>query len=108
MPLLERRQSWDRELSEDEQHTLAFARAILHAPVWLIINEVLESLSGKTRGRIMEVLGREFRDAGLIHIGRFHAHGYVYSREWQMIADPAARRLKRRREAARPPTHSYA
>jgi vitamin B12/bleomycin/antimicrobial peptide transport system ATP-binding/permease protein len=107
-PLLDQRQSWDRELSEDEQHSLAFARAVLHAPAWIIINEILESLSGKTRERVVEVMGREFRGAGLIHIGRDRAAGYAYSREWQMTGDPSARRLKRSVEAAGPPTPAAA
>jgi vitamin B12/bleomycin/antimicrobial peptide transport system ATP-binding/permease protein len=104
VPLLDQRQSWDRELSEDEQHSLAFARAVLHAPAWIIVNEVLESLSGTTRERVVDVLGREFRSAGLIHIGRDRAAGYAYSREWQMTGDPAARRLERGNVAAGRPT----
>ena len=32
VPLLDQSRRWDQDLSEDEQQTLAFARALLHAP----------------------------------------------------------------------------
>ena len=107
-PLLDQKQSWDRDLTEEEQHALAFARALLHAPDWLIVNEALDALYGKTRERVIEIMSEEFRATGFIHIGRFHAPGFVYSREWQMIGNPASRRLKRHDAAGAPPARAYA
>ena len=49
VPLLDVSRRWDHELSEDEQHTLAFARALLHAPPWVLIDEVLDSLDDDAR-----------------------------------------------------------
>jgi ABC-type uncharacterized transport system fused permease/ATPase subunit len=43
-PLLDVSRRWDRELNEDEQQRIAFASLVLHAPPWVLIDEVLDSL----------------------------------------------------------------
>ena len=44
IPLLDESQRWERDLSDAEQDSLAFARTLLHAPAWLIIDQALETL----------------------------------------------------------------
>jgi len=39
VPMLDSTQRWEKDLSEDEQHSLVFARALLHEPRWMIIDE---------------------------------------------------------------------
>ena len=48
VPLLDQVRRWDQELSDAEQQCLAFARALLHAPPWLLIDEALETLHEDT------------------------------------------------------------
>ena len=43
MPLLDETRRWDRELSQDEQLGLAFARIVLQTPPWLLIDDMLGS-----------------------------------------------------------------
>src|SRR6204780_5305905 len=69
VPALDTTQRWDRELSGDEQLTLAFARALLQAPPWILIDDTLRSLDGDTLERFMDALTHELQTTGVIHIG---------------------------------------
>ncbi|HEX8755256.1 MAG TPA: ABC transporter ATP-binding protein/permease, partial [Steroidobacteraceae bacterium] len=59
VPLLDISRRWDRELSEDEQLALAFARVLLQAPAWLLIDDVFGSLDGDTLERVIEMFAQE-------------------------------------------------
>jgi vitamin B12/bleomycin/antimicrobial peptide transport system ATP-binding/permease protein len=94
VPMLDKPQRWDRELSEDEQQTLAIARAVLHAPAWLLIDEVLDSLDDDVRHRMIDIFGKDLQRTGIIHIGRADAHDHLFSRVLHLVMDPAGRRLE--------------
>jgi putative ATP-binding cassette transporter len=85
---------WDHELSEDEQQTLAFARAVLHAPQWLLIDEVLDSLEEDVRRCILDIFVKDLQHTGVIHIGRAEAHDHLFSRVLHLVKDPTLRRLQ--------------
>jgi putative ATP-binding cassette transporter len=93
IPLLDATQRWDRELSDDEQQGLAFARALLHAPPWILIDEVLDALDEEWRVRIIDVLRNALPRTGIIHIGRSVAHDGLFARTVHLVMDPDARRL---------------
>jgi putative ATP-binding cassette transporter len=93
IPLLDATQRWDRELSDDEQQGLAFARALLHAPPWILIDEVLDALDEEWRVRIIDVLRNALPRTGIIHIGRSAAHDGLFARTVHLVMDPDARRL---------------
>ena len=40
VPMLDQSRRWDRILGDGEQQSLAFARAVIHAPPWLLIDQV--------------------------------------------------------------------
>jgi putative ATP-binding cassette transporter len=94
VPLLDVTQRWDRELSEDEQQTLAFARVLLHAPPWVLIDEVLDSLDDDTRQRVIDIFVKDLERTGVIHIGRAEAHDHLFSRVLHLIKEPTRRTLK--------------
>ena len=85
-------QRWDRELSDDEQQTLAFARVVLHAPPWVLIDEVLDSLDEDARHACWIFSRRNLQHTGIIHIGRA-AHDHSVSRVLHLVKDPTLRRL---------------
>jgi putative ATP-binding cassette transporter len=93
IPQLDLTQRWDRELSDDEQQSLAFARALLHAPLWILIDEVLDALDERTRDRVIDVLSHDLERTGIIHIGRAAAHDRLFGRTLHLVMDPQARRL---------------
>ncbi len=53
VPLLDAIQRWERELSQDEQLSLAFARTALQAPPWVLIDDAFGSLDNEALERIV-------------------------------------------------------
>jgi vitamin B12/bleomycin/antimicrobial peptide transport system ATP-binding/permease protein len=94
VPLLDVSQRWDHELGEDEQQALAFARAVLHAPQWLLIDEVLDSLEEDARQAILDIIVRDLEHTSVIHIGRADDHDQLFSRVLHLVKDPTLRRLQ--------------
>ena len=93
VPLLDVSRRWDHELSEDEQQTLAFARVALHAPPWVLIDEVLDSLDDDARHDILDLFVKDLSHTAVIHIGRADAHDHLFSRVLHLVKDPTLRRL---------------
>ena len=94
LPMLDVFQRWDHELSEDEQQTLALARVVLHAPPWVLIDEVLDSLDADARKDILDIFAADLPRTGIIHIGRANAQDHVFSRILHLVKDPTLRRLE--------------
>src|ERR1700688_3517728 len=99
VPLLDVPRRWDHELSEDEQQTLAFARVVLQAPPWVLIDEVLDSLDEDARRCILDLFVKDLPHTGVIHIGRANAHDHLFSRVLHLIKDPTLRRLAQTKAA---------
>jgi len=95
LPMLDAAQRWDRDLNDDEQHSLAFARILLHAPPWALIDEVLDALDERTLERVIDVLGKDLVRTGIIHIGRAAAHDHLFGRVVHLVKDPNLRKLVR-------------
>jgi vitamin B12/bleomycin/antimicrobial peptide transport system ATP-binding/permease protein len=94
VPMLDIAHRWDRELSEDEQQTLAFARVVLHAPPWVLIDEVLDSLDEDARQDILDIFAKDLTHTGVIHIGRADPHDHLFTRVLHLVKDPTLRRLE--------------
>jgi vitamin B12/bleomycin/antimicrobial peptide transport system ATP-binding/permease protein len=93
VPMLDQLQRWDRDLSEDEQQIVAFARVALHAPPWVLIDEVLDALDEEARGVVIEIFTKDLTQTSVIHIGRADAHDQLFSRVLHLVKDPTLRRL---------------
>lgn len=61
---------WDRELSQDEQVSLAFARIVLQRPAWVLVDDTFGSLDDATLERVTDVFANELANTGLINVGR--------------------------------------
>jgi vitamin B12/bleomycin/antimicrobial peptide transport system ATP-binding/permease protein len=92
VPQLDSALRWDRELNEDEQQSLAFARVVLHKPPWLMIDEVLDSLEEAALTRACDILANDLPQTGVLHIGRSDSH-HVFSRVLHLTTDTTARKL---------------
>ncbi|MGH8294496.1 MAG: ABC transporter ATP-binding protein/permease [Steroidobacteraceae bacterium] len=95
-PLLDVSRRWDRDLSEDEQLGLAFARMLLQAPAWLLVDDVFGSLDGDTLERVMDLFGHELARTGIIHIGSAQARDPLFARVAHLVKNPAGRASHRR------------
>jgi putative ATP-binding cassette transporter len=69
-PLLDTTDRWDRRLSENEKQSLAFARACLQRPQWLVANGALDALDPAARVRVEALFAGPFSGVGLVHIGQ--------------------------------------
>jgi vitamin B12/bleomycin/antimicrobial peptide transport system ATP-binding/permease protein len=88
VPMLDRSEHWDRDLSEDEQQIVAFARVVLHAPPWVLIDEVLDAFDGEARAAVLEIFAKDLARTGVIHIGRADANDHWFSRVLHLVKDP--------------------
>jgi putative ATP-binding cassette transporter len=91
---LDRQSRWERELSDDEQHQLAFARLDLHKPGWVVIDEALDMLEGDARKRAVSVLTKRLKDATILYIGRAGLADGLFSRTLHLEKDAGGRSLK--------------
>ena len=96
VPMLEESRPWAQELSDDEQQAVAFARIALHAPPWVIVDEVFDSIDEGMRERVTEVFATKLKDSALIYISRGKVRDPLFKRVLHLIHDPTTRRLPRR------------
>ena len=86
--LLDRTERWERELTDDEQQFLVFARIALHKPRWVIIDEVLDSLDDDARDRVISVFNGALKEAAIVNIGRPETQHPFFDRILHLIKDP--------------------
>ncbi len=87
--LLDMTRRWDRELGQDEQQGIAFARIVLQKPAWLLIDDLLGSLDDEGLERVMEIFSNELAHTSLIHIGRAaQARDPFFSRVLHLVKAP--------------------
>ncbi len=70
VPRLDRIERWDRELPLDEQQRLAFARLLLHAPRWVVLDDALSAVSESHRRLVLSLAHRELEGVTLVRLGR--------------------------------------
>lgn len=104
-PMLDQSKRWERELSDEEQQRLSFARVVLQAPTWVLIDGVLDQLDEETLTRIIDVFAKDLPHTGMIHIGRAEHRKDLYTRTLHLINDPTIRRLARLKITDRPVSH---
>lgn len=88
--LLDEVRRWDRDLSQDEQLALAFARVQLHAPPWVLIDDIMGSMDDEGRERVTDVFNQELRQTTIINIGKgTEARDPFFSRVLHLVTAPA-------------------
>lgn len=85
VPLLDTARRWDRELSGDEQVSLAFARVLVQEPAWVLIDDVFGSLDGDTLERVVDVFAHELAHTGVVHIGASQARDPLFGRVVHLV-----------------------
>jgi len=67
---LDEAQRWDRELSQDEQLSIAFARIVLQRPPWVLIDDAFAAVDDDGRMRLAGIFRDLLPTTAVIHIGR--------------------------------------
>jgi putative ATP-binding cassette transporter len=101
-PMLDAPGRWDLSLTEGEQHSLAFASVLLHAPRWLILDEAFEALEDDQLPKVIELLSTDLADTGILYIGRAVAQDSLFKRVLHLEDDAEGLKLG----AKKPPAGS--
>jgi putative ATP-binding cassette transporter len=88
VPMLDRSNRWDRELTLDEQQRLAFTRLLVHRPRWIVIDDAVGALDERHRRLVFSILERELADATVIHFGRGVVPDCSWDRTLHIIERP--------------------
>ncbi len=91
---LYRQGRWDRELNDEEQRLLGFARLGLHRPSWIVIDEALDTLDAATRQKVLAMLEDRLPDAAIVNIGRTLSSSKFFLRHLHIAKDPKGKVLK--------------
>jgi vitamin B12/bleomycin/antimicrobial peptide transport system ATP-binding/permease protein len=101
VPMLESTRRWDRELSQDEQISLAFSRIVLQRPPWALIDDTLGSLDDETLERVVDVFANELEGTTIINVGRAQqARDPLFTRVLHLVKAPPIRSLIHGKTAA--------
>jgi putative ATP-binding cassette transporter len=98
---LDREARWDRELSDDDQQCLVFARLPLHKPSWVVIDQALDAVDEDVRERLLAVFKNLLADTAVVDIGRRRAGDRFFTHVVHLIKDPKSRILRPIRVVAR-------
>ena len=69
------------------KQSLAFARALLQRPQWLVVNGAFDALDSVSRARIEALFAGPFSDVGLVDIGQETARDGFYKRKLHLVTD---------------------
>ncbi|MCI0466702.1 MAG: ABC transporter ATP-binding protein/permease [Beijerinckiaceae bacterium] len=87
-PGLDRIARWEKELTREDQHKLAFARLLLHKPRWIMLDEAIDHVDEDARGLILDVFGQELAESAIVSVGESHMYGGFFTRVLHLIHDP--------------------
>jgi putative ATP-binding cassette transporter len=91
---LHEEEHWSRVLSLGEQQRLAVARALLHAPDYLFLDEATASLDEAAEATLYRLLQDRLKGATIISIGHRSTLGAFHGRRIELVPDAAFHRLR--------------
>ncbi|NJM34425.1 MAG: hypothetical protein HC850_06610 [Rhodomicrobium sp.] len=100
--MLDKKARWDQELTLDEQQRIAFARALLHKPAWIVQDEAMSELDDDSRKLAESIFKHDLAGTALVSIGKRSDDGNFYERIFNLEARPPAMTLPLRLAAAPP------
>ncbi|MCA3562227.1 MAG: ABC transporter ATP-binding protein/permease [Aestuariivirga sp.] len=81
---------WDQSLNASERQSIAFARAMLQKPDWLVMDDALAQIDPEAQGKIVALLRGPLAHAGLLGIGNgmgSESDG-LYQRSVAIVSEP--------------------
>ena len=95
---------WNRMLSLGEQQRLGLARALLHAPDYLFLDEATASLDEPSEARLYRLLADKLPQATIVSIGHRSTLDAFHTRKVAMVEDGDVHVLSDERAKAEPST----
>ncbi len=92
IPSLDRGARWDKDLKEDEQRHLFFARLLVHKPQWVIDDDTICYLNEADRKLIFSLFENELSQTAVVSITSIGVRNSFYSRAFHLVAR-AARKI---------------
>jgi putative ATP-binding cassette transporter len=90
---LDDRQNWSMQLSGGEQQRLAIARALLHRPDWLFLDEATAALDEAGERRLYGLLEQRMPRATIVSIAHRPTVAAFHRRRFSLVPDGAQMRL---------------
>ena len=81
---LDEQQHWAQVLSPGEQQRIAFARALLHRPQWLFLDESTSSLDEESEARLYRLLKEKLPGMAVVSIGHRPTLAQFHDRHWRI------------------------
>jgi len=88
--LLDETHRWDRELSQDEQLCLVFARILIQMPPWVLIDGTFGTLDDDVLELVIDIFSKELQHIAVIHIGGPGEAHALFSRILHLVHTPKA------------------
>ena len=85
---------WNRMLSLGEQQRLAIARALLHAPDYLLLDEATASLDEAAEATLYRLLHERLKGTTIISIGHRSTLGAFHGRRVELVPEAASFRVR--------------
>jgi putative ATP-binding cassette transporter len=81
---------WDQSLDASERQSIAFARALLQKPDWLVMDDALVQIDPESQGKIIALLKGPLAHVGLLGIGNGSGSEAfrLYTRSITIVSEP--------------------
>jgi vitamin B12/bleomycin/antimicrobial peptide transport system ATP-binding/permease protein len=90
---LDEQQHWAQQLSPGEQQRLAFARALLHAPQWLFLDEASSALDEATEDYLYKLLHERLPHTAIVSIAHRPNVAKYHEKRFALVPDGETMRL---------------
>jgi putative ATP-binding cassette transporter len=84
---LDEQAHWNRMLSLGEQQRVGLARALLHAPTYLFLDEATASLDEPSEAALYALLQSRLRDSAIVSIGHRSTLNAFHKRRLELVRD---------------------